>query len=689
MAPSKRPSKDDRDERPAVDASADQGIMGGNDGSISISIEETNRLRAQLGLKPLQVVARAEDVPVSVAPVLEAKPSAAQVRQRIEASRARRTRDQLVAEGGAIVDDTEAELDPAAWVARMRAMERQRPRQSRAKPQDDAESEEEQEEETDLANIRVTHRLRDLDLKAGDTITLTLKDSRLIDEAGDLREEGPDLLENPEVRATVDRRRRERERKQGAAYNPVEDEEEDEFLLHDDGVPKKKQKRDILAHYDEWAVEAKTAKKPKDGELKQGFALADLERHPANNPVDFPTPVTLTSAIGVQRDFMTHEEAAAVFKNPQKKKKKTILRRQRLQEEDEEPAAPAEVVQLAGKRPVRGAGGGDEPDRTDDDYLYEQLAMRRRKAGAAVAAEAVPDEVLGGPKPAAASAAAAVAEMVSVVTAVAEEAAAAPKSVSGFQSVGIVDIKPDEPSAHLPSKFELSGTTEFCRALRTPLEKLEDLKLERLPTPKLATAAAKRGLAAAVSAAPAPGQWRGGDETPAEGEGSESRGVAPESSSESEGEGITEEEKKVVEGILSESLLDGGIASALSYLKSRGELSLDAGRKGRKNQDNVPLHVSTNPKDVKLEYRDDYGRVMTPKEAFRYISWVFHGKGPGKRKREKLLKKMELEKKLKSLATNHSKLPTIRALQKQQKSTKQPYLVLTGSSSSASTEPPA
>ena len=64
--------------------------------------------------------------------------------------------------------------------------------------------------------------------------------------------------------------------------------------------------------------------------------------------------------------------------------------------------------------------------------------------------------------------------------------------------------------------------------------------------------------------------------------------------------------------------------------------------------DNRPLEMSTVDGDIKLEYRDDFGRVscpakppkahkahkalaslaevQTPKEAFRSISWKFHGK---------------------------------------------------------------
>ena len=45
--------------------------------------------------------------------------------------------------------------------------------------------------------------------------------------------------------------------------------------------------------------------------------------------------------------------------------------------------------------------------------------------------------------------------------------------------------------------------------------------------------------------------------------------------------------------------------------------------------DNRPLEMSTLDGDIKLEYRDDFGRVQTPKEAFRSISWKFHGKAHG------------------------------------------------------------
>jgi U4/U6.U5 tri-snRNP-associated protein 1 len=49
--------------------------------------------------------------------------------------------------------------------------------------------------------------------------------------------------------------------------------------------------------------------------------------------------------------------------------------------------------------------------------------------------------------------------------------------------------------------------------------------------------------------------------------------------------------------------------------------------------------------DVKLKYTDEFGRDMNQKEAFKHLSHMFHGKGSGKQKTEKRLKKIDDEKK--------------------------------------------
>ncbi|KAK7430539.1 hypothetical protein QQZ08_002831 [Neonectria magnoliae] len=48
--------------------------------------------------------------------------------------------------------------------------------------------------------------------------------------------------------------------------------------------------------------------------------------------------------------------------------------------------------------------------------------------------------------------------------------------------------------------------------------------------------------------------------------------------------------------------------------------------------------------NVELKYTDEHGRALDQKEAFKHLSHQFHGKGSGKGKTEKLLKKIEDEK---------------------------------------------
>ncbi|XP_055636492.1 U4/U6.U5 tri-snRNP-associated protein 1 [Toxorhynchites rutilus septentrionalis] len=88
--------------------------------------------------------------------------------------------------------------------------------------------------------------------------------------------------------------------------------------------------------------------------------------------------------------------------------------------------------------------------------------------------------------------------------------------------------------------------------------------------------------------------------------------------------------------------------------------------------------------NVKLEYIDDNGHLLTPKEAFRYLSHKFHGKGPGKNKVEKRLKKNEQEGLMKKMSSTDTPLGTLNMLQAKQKETQSPFIVLSGSKQNTS-----
>ena len=79
------------------------------------------------------------------------------------------------------------------------------------------------------------------------------------------------------------------------------------------------------------------------------------------------------------------------------------------------------------------------------------------------------------------------------------------------------------------------------------------------------------------------------------------------------------------------------MAATLALLRTTGDLKLQQqeekiGRaRDMRNDDDEDVG------GVKLEYRDKNGRLLTRKEAFRQMSYKFHGHGPGTKKVEKRL----------------------------------------------------
>lgn len=89
--------------------------------------------------------------------------------------------------------------------------------------------------------------------------------------------------------------------------------------------------------------------------------------------------------------------------------------------------------------------------------------------------------------------------------------------------------------------------------------------------------------------------------------------------------------------------------------------------------------------NVKLEYIDDDGHILNSKEAFRYLSHKFHGKGPGKNKIEKRIKKSLQEQLMKKMSSTDTPLGTLNMLQAKQKETQSPFVVLSGNKQTQST----
>lgn len=80
--------------------------------------------------------------------------------------------------------------------------------------------------------------------------------------------------------------------------------------------------------------------------------------------------------------------------------------------------------------------------------------------------------------------------------------------------------------------------------------------------------------------------------------------------------------------------------------------------------------------DVNIVYYDEFGRELSVKEAWKALSHKFHGKGSGKMKTEKRLKKIAEEQKKLAMASGDTPLSMTRAFQQRQEKLGQAHFVL-------------
>ncbi|PFH36320.1 SART-1 family protein [Besnoitia besnoiti] len=248
---------------------------------------------------------------------------------------------------------------------------------------------------------------------------------------------------------------------------------------------------------------------------------------------------------------------------------------------------------------------------------------------------------------------------------------------SRFSKAGGAGDQPDGDEEEDTRGLQLTTTTEFCRALQTPLEKMENLKQEAYVGSRFSRQH-KSAQVKEERASKASDRARRDEEEDDEDE----KGAQRDDSGSKERDGASsseeEDEDELDTGFMNENPMGQGLAEALKYLQSKNHYSLDKMRQRRHRPDELPLHKPLGEKDIKIDRRDQFGNVMTPKDAFRQISWRFHGKYPSLRKQEKKMKKMDIERKL--LQNPMEALPTLNALQKLQETEKVSHLVLTGGS---------
>ncbi|EAL66572.1 SART-1 family protein [Dictyostelium discoideum AX4] len=127
-----------------------------------------------------------------------------------------------------------------------------------------------------------------------------------------------------------------------------------------------------------------------------------------------------------------------------------------------------------------------------------------------------------------------------------------------------------------------------------------------------------------------------------------------------------------------EPLVSGSVSAALRLFAQKGDLQPNPVTNNRKRGINYDNDEST-----VIEHKDEFGRVMSRKEAFVKMSQVFHGKKSGKNKMEKRKRLYEEELKKMKMDSNDTPLGMVKSFQSYQEKTNSPYLVLSGGGGAA------
>lgn len=579
-------------------------------GEISQTVEESNELRAKLGIKPLDTSSSKSAVGSSSAPVHAPadkanQPTEKDSKSKAQAEKAKKDHQALIT--GESLGDQLAREDGAGnnadWIARTRGADGSMKGAGAAAKQAESKKRKEAPASADSSVPKLKVRHDADDLREGETIVMTLSDRNLLDKDGNLIE-ADDELSNVNMADTEKYKKFEAIRNQ-KEYDPT------------------KAGADILDKYDE-------VKTGPTGFMIGGTVMGTIEEKDPEKRLAILTAISekQTSDLKFQSDYFTSEEMAKFKKTTTKKKVKSRKKGDGKDKEDQIGDPTKAFTPVA--RPED--AGSDE----EDPELYEQLSKQRRlvkkvDTGAARKGEA------------------ALAQVSERIQNLAEEE----EEKKEEKEKEILGTKGKE----VDSTVALTATTEFCNVVQTPLEKVETLKHEsfRGSTLYKQQVAQRKGIAAGERKA-------------------RKAGLA---GSELEAAAFAKDIEDDVANTLKEESLDLSCASGLEYLRARSQIGNDQETHRIRKLDNRPLEMSTVDGDIKLEYRDDFGRVQTPKEAFRAISWKFHGKTPGRKNMERRILRLENEMKLKSMNPIES-LPTLRALRHVQRADAKPYMVLSG-----------
>ncbi|KAF2497670.1 PTH2-domain-containing protein [Lophium mytilinum] len=626
-----------------------------------VSIEEANKIRVAMGMKPLPVPGAAAPGPVfreaddgddsedDPASTIETRTAAAydNYQKLQDEAAAKKERDAKKAaikkardnaqrfaalEGKGLADEDE-DLDTKSWL--LSSKKRQKKIEKARKLASEMEERERQAlaateyTAADLAGVKVGHEVDEFG--DGQDEILVLADGAVTDDEAEDQLESGNLREKERLKEKLDSKKRKR------VYDPNDQDEGESSVLaqYDEEISGKKKKAFTLDGKGRTVEEATMANtvssKPKKG---TAFSLDDIFKD--------ETPIS---------DYM--DVSKIKVKKPKKKKKES--RKRVIDEEDifavAEAASPANDVE-------DGAMDIDTPNQAalvpqrkkptfddafvDDDDLQAQLAMQRR-AALKKRKKMRPEDLLRQMQEEE-SATPDVMETTEdgedgpglVIDETSEFIAnfQKPAEAKARPDKGRPSMSPDSPAANAEDDFDMADAT----VVREGRSRTRSVSVEMPTTGLDDETTLDKGIGAALTLLRQRGIVQGGDAgdlNTATRERHRFLGEKQKAEDAAERKARDQREQDRKSGRLDRMNAQDREAYARSTNLAREHAE------ARKQAEMYKTYTPT----FELKYTDEHGRNMDQKEAFRHLSHQFHGKGSGKMKTEKHISKIEAEKK--------------------------------------------
>ncbi|OWZ23382.1 U4/U6.U5 tri-snRNP-associated protein [Phytophthora megakarya] len=672
-------------------------------GEISLSIDETNKLRISLGLKPLSVgPSKKEQAVVNVQKTsaqIDAEREQQELKKKLQQSKTRRELTQKLA-GKSLGEQLRADLEAQKKGKNKTQEALDWVKQSRKKKVQEQESEEKKEnyDATALAGLTVGHSLDTFE--DGQEVVLTLKDSRVLGEDGKNLNEEDDELVNVEL-SEKDRRLANQARAKRAAMPVYSGYDDDEFIEMGN-ARKRKNGAKLLSQYDEEqdAVDAEEARKFKLDALG-GSAVVESESKQEEEDDVAVISLAMDRTKKVE-DYYTKEEVEAQFakhkKNKKLRKKKKRSRRQHDEDLGENDDVEVQlhmgdgdnaslVAQLEQEALQNGASaskdrGKRRRSRHDDEDAEEEEKLLRfqeaREKANAVASEALAassgkkrikrrpmddSEIIDD--------AATIELEIGASLARARQLAQQQTKKQGPVAPTTNSITPNnKPIGQVFGDVGTSSNTVVFNEATDFETRLRDAMEKRAAQFQVATGGGVAG-APTIEKLQQPAVANGHKQE-----------EDMEIDDEEKEEGSSEDEETKENEVWGEEqpLVGTGMGATLALLRKTGDLrqthvERQAGRANDARDRNFEKDLRIK-NGVKLDYRDEFGRLLTKKEAFRMLSYKFHGHEPGKKKKEKRLKQLKEELEAQKLLSGEGSTKMMKVLEKKQKHTKEAHVVL-------------